>query len=207
MEVRPSRGDRSSGLLPGIDPHGPGPEGTGDRRVQAFCFRMCLTDHPDNRIPFEKPADYDPLHHELLLRNFEAGESGVPWINSSMPNRKTDTIFCAAGAGCLFVCEPAHHVVLRQMLGYSGATITSRRHPDDVQREFLASEDSWFRPVMARTGPDGALYVVDMYRLVLEHRAIFDPNRAVEQRYTVTTFVLDNVTVASGLVVADAPAA
>jgi hypothetical protein len=60
---------------------------------------------------------------------------------------------------------------------------------------------------MARTGPDGALYVVDMYRLVLEHRAIFDPNRAVEQRYTVTTFVLDNVTVASGLVVADAPAA
>ena len=84
-------GDPASGLLPGIDPHGPGPEGTGDRRVQAFCFRMCLTDHPDNRIPFEKPADYDPLHHELLLRNFEAGESGFPWINSSMPNRKTDT--------------------------------------------------------------------------------------------------------------------
>ena len=52
---------------------------------------MCLTDHPDNRIPFEKPADYDPLHYELLLRNFEAGESGFPWINSSMPNRKTDT--------------------------------------------------------------------------------------------------------------------
>ena len=84
-------GDRSSGLLPGIDPHGPGPEGSGDRRVQAYCFRMCLTDHPDNRIPFEKPADYDPLHYELLLRNFEAGESGFPWINSSMPNRKTDT--------------------------------------------------------------------------------------------------------------------
>ena len=84
-------GDPASGLLPGIDPRGPGPEGTGDRRVQAFCFRMCLTDHPDNRIPFEKPADYDPLQYELLLRNFEAGESGFPWINSSMPNRKTDT--------------------------------------------------------------------------------------------------------------------
>ena len=85
------RGDAASGLLPGIDPHGPGPEGAGDRHMQAYCFRMCLTDHPDNRIPFEKPADYDPLDYELLLRNFEAGEAGMPWINSSMPNRKTDT--------------------------------------------------------------------------------------------------------------------
>jgi hypothetical protein len=87
--VRP--GDPASGLLPGIDPHGPGAEGSGDQRVQAYCFRMCLTDHPDNRIPFEKPADYDPLHYELLLRNFAAGEAGMPWINSPMPNRKTDT--------------------------------------------------------------------------------------------------------------------
>jgi hypothetical protein len=84
-------GDSSSGLLPGIDPAGPGPEGQGDRRVQAFCFRMCLTDHPDNRIPFTRPAEYDPLRYELLLRNFEAGDTGMPWINSSMPNRKTDT--------------------------------------------------------------------------------------------------------------------
>ena len=84
-------GDPNSGLLPGIDATGPGVEGSGDRRVQAFCFRMCLTDHPDNRIPFGKPDGYDPLVYEPLLRNFEAGEQGLPWINSSMPNRKTDT--------------------------------------------------------------------------------------------------------------------
>lgn len=84
-------GDETSGLLPGIDADGPGQEGAGDRRVQAFCFRMCLTDHPENRIPFAKPAGYDPLVYELLLRNFEAGEKGMPWINSPMPNRKTDT--------------------------------------------------------------------------------------------------------------------
>jgi hypothetical protein len=84
-------GNRASGLLPGIDPAGPGTEGGADHRVQAYCFRMCLTDHPENRIPFTKPADYDPLLYELLLRNFEAGETGEPWINSSMPNRKTDT--------------------------------------------------------------------------------------------------------------------
>lgn len=84
-------GDKTSGLLPGIDPDGPGEEGSGDARAQAFCFRMCLTDHPVNRIPFVRPGGYDPLVYELLLRNFEAGEKGMPWINSSMPNRKTDT--------------------------------------------------------------------------------------------------------------------
>jgi hypothetical protein len=52
---------------------------------------MCLTNHPENRIPFEKPASYNELEYELLLRNYEAGEKGFPWINSDMPNRKTDT--------------------------------------------------------------------------------------------------------------------
>ena len=85
------KGNPASGILPGIDLSGPGKEGSGDGRLQAFCFRSCLTDHPDNRIPFEKPADYDPLHYELLLRNFEAGLTGFPAINSAMPNRKTDT--------------------------------------------------------------------------------------------------------------------
>jgi len=84
-------GDPASGLLPFIDPAGPGEEGAADARVQAYCFRMCLTDHPDNRIPFAKPSGYDEQWYELLLRNYEAGETGMPWINSSMPNRKTDT--------------------------------------------------------------------------------------------------------------------
>lgn len=84
-------GDPASGLLPGINPKGPGMEGHGDQKLQAFCYRMCLTDHPENRIPFTKPEGYDPLVYELLLRNFEAGERGMPWINSPMPNRKTDT--------------------------------------------------------------------------------------------------------------------
>jgi len=85
------KGKPSSGLLPFLDPAGPGQEGAGDKRVQAYCYRMCLTDHPENRIPFAKPEGYNPQWYELLLRNFEAGEEGMPWINSSMPNRKTDT--------------------------------------------------------------------------------------------------------------------
>lgn len=84
-------GHPESGLLPYISPHGPGIEGAADKKIQAYCFRMTLTDHPDNRIPFFKPDGYEEKNYELLLRNYEAGYNDIPWINSSMPNRKTDT--------------------------------------------------------------------------------------------------------------------
>jgi len=85
------KGDPSSGLLPYIVQGGPGVDGSGDKKIQAYCYRMCLTDHPENRIPFEKPANYNEQNYELLFRNYEAGETKLPWINSAMPNRKTDT--------------------------------------------------------------------------------------------------------------------
>jgi hypothetical protein len=85
------KGNPKSGLLPFINPKPLKEDGSGDNKIQAYCFRMCLTNHPENRIPFEKPASYNELEYELLLRNYEAGEKGFPWINSDMPNRKTDT--------------------------------------------------------------------------------------------------------------------
>ncbi|MEY4941045.1 MAG: hypothetical protein RIQ93_2780 [Verrucomicrobiota bacterium] len=84
-------GDPSSGVLPGINVEGPGVEFSGDRKVQAYNFRMCTTDAPENRRAWEKPANYDPRWFELLLRNFEAGDHRVPWNPVWMPNRKTDT--------------------------------------------------------------------------------------------------------------------
>ena len=84
-------GDPDSGFLPGIDPAGPGEEGAADQRVQAYCFRICATDDPDNRVPWRKPEGYDPLDYELLLRNFEAGAQVAPWHPVRMPNRKTDS--------------------------------------------------------------------------------------------------------------------
>ena len=84
--------DPASGLLPGVEPYNPNEvNGDGDKRVQAYNFRMCLTDDPENRIPFAKPANYDEREYELMFRNFAKGEAAVPWINSKMPNRKTDT--------------------------------------------------------------------------------------------------------------------
>lgn len=84
-------GDKSSGLLPGIDTEAMGAPGTGDHRVQGYCFRSCLTDDPRNRIAFKKPSGYDERDYELLLRNLEAGEDWHVMGNCPLPNRKTDT--------------------------------------------------------------------------------------------------------------------
>ncbi len=85
-------GKAESGLLPGIlDDGGPGIEGAGDHRVQAYCFRMCLTNVPENRIPFPKPENYDPMRYELLLRYIKTGVFDVLKLSKLMPNGKTDT--------------------------------------------------------------------------------------------------------------------
>ncbi len=72
-------------------------------------------------------------------------------------------------AGNVFVCEPVHNLVHREIIRPVGATFVSRRASDEQNTEFFASADNWSRFVAVRTGPDGALYIVDMYRLVIEH--------------------------------------
>lgn len=84
-------GDPKSGILPGIQTDPAGPDGSGDQRLQAYNYRLTTTDVAANRIPWPKPANYDPMQFELLLRNFEAGDKRSPWHPLFMPNRKTDT--------------------------------------------------------------------------------------------------------------------
>lgn len=84
-------GDPASGVLPRISTEPPGEYGTADHRVQAYCYRMCLTDHPENRVPFPKPDGYDPAQYELLLRIFEAGWRETFDKFDPIPNHKTDT--------------------------------------------------------------------------------------------------------------------
>ncbi len=84
-------GDPDSGLLPRISGDPPGVKGEGDHRVQAYCFRMCLTNHDENRIPFKKPPGYDATQYELLLRVFDAGWRQLFDKFDPMPNYKTDT--------------------------------------------------------------------------------------------------------------------
>jgi putative membrane-bound dehydrogenase-like protein len=66
-----------------------------------------------------------------------------------------------------FTCEPAGNLVHRDILSPANTSFVARRAQDGV--EFLASPDNWFRPVNLASGPDGALYVCDMYRKTIEH--------------------------------------
>ncbi|MEJ7591550.1 MAG: neutral/alkaline non-lysosomal ceramidase N-terminal domain-containing protein [Planctomycetaceae bacterium] len=104
--------------------------------------------------------------------------SQVLFMLSGPPNRPTaacglgiyrDDLLGSGYSGNAFTCEPVNNLVHRQILVPSGVTFTSRRDDDELDREFLASTDPWFRPVQTRTGPDGALWIVDMYRYVIEH--------------------------------------
>ena len=84
-------GDPKSGVLPRISTEAPGEFGSADKRIQAYCYRYCVTDHPDNRIPFPRPEGYDPKQYELLLRVFEAGWRETFQKFDPIPNRKTDS--------------------------------------------------------------------------------------------------------------------
>jgi hypothetical protein len=84
-------GDPASGLLPRISEQPPGEKGAGDNKIQAYCFRMCLSNHPDNRLPFPKPANYDPAEYALLARIYAAGWDETFQKYDAIPNRKTDT--------------------------------------------------------------------------------------------------------------------
>jgi hypothetical protein len=84
-------GDPSSGVLPRISLEPPGDYGAADNKVQAYCYRLCLTNHEPNRVPFPKPAIYDPKQYELLLRVFDAGWRETLQKFDAIPNWKTDT--------------------------------------------------------------------------------------------------------------------
>jgi hypothetical protein len=84
-------GDASSGLLPRINADPPGNYGEGDHRIQAYCFRMCLTQHVPNRVAFPKPDGYDADQYELLLRVLQAGWRETFDKFDPIPNLKTDT--------------------------------------------------------------------------------------------------------------------
>jgi putative membrane-bound dehydrogenase-like protein len=95
--------------------------------------------------------------------------------------------------GNVFACDPAGNLVHRDILTPFGATFSARAATPG--REFLASRDDWFRPVFLANGPDGALYICDMYRKTIEHpqylpeeirkRTDFDSGRGMGRIYRV----------------------
>ena len=123
---------------------------------------------PDPRETLEPDTRLHPISRTLARFNDPEAANHVTSANSPTPYR--DDLFGPHYATSLFVSEPVHNLVHRMVLR------TRRRRaiavfagPDEASREFLASSDNWFRPTQLKTGPDGALWVADMYRAVIEH--------------------------------------
>ena len=80
-----------------------------------------------------------------------------------------DDIFGEAFQNTSLVSEPVHNLIHRHRLEPDGLSFQGGRAPGEEREEFLASSDSWFRPAAIRTGPNGGIWVADIYRLVIEH--------------------------------------
>jgi putative membrane-bound dehydrogenase-like protein len=80
-----------------------------------------------------------------------------------------DELFGSGYRGNSFVSEPVHNLIHREIVWQDGLLVKSRRADDEHRMEFIASSDNWFRPAMLRVGPDGAMWIADMYRQVIEH--------------------------------------
>jgi len=85
------KGVPSSGVLSGGNEFDGADVGKADHRLQAFCYRMCLTNVPDNRVMVSKPNSYNDGDYEILFRAIEAGQSSQFFKLSPMPNMKTDS--------------------------------------------------------------------------------------------------------------------
>lgn len=147
-----------------------------------------LHDHWSRRNPHvaAPPSQVDVLDFENSSRVYPISRRLERFNHPEHADRVTgacgatiyrDDLLGEQYAGNAFVCESVHNTVHRLLLEARGSTYSARRAADEQRSEFLASSDNWFRPVQARTGPDGALWIVDMYRFVIEHPRWIPPRR------------------------------
>ena len=141
-------------------------------------WHYVLQDHYLRRNPHVIPPD--PIH-QLFPRNppvYPASSMEKRFHSFDQAGRFTsacgievyrDVKLFTDGKTHAFTCEPFHNVVQHHILEDDGVTFKAVRDPAESKMDFLASEDRWCRPVMVRTAPDGALWVADMYRYMIEH--------------------------------------
>mgnify|MGYP002639799531 CR=1 FL=1 len=139
--------DPTSGLLPRISNEDPGKKGDGDDKIQAYCFRMCLTKNENNRVPFTKPDGYDPKQYELLIRIYNSGWRETFDKFDPIPNLKTDVNnhgpFSSDNIGMNYDYPEASYERRKEIIkehenyqkGLLYFTATDPRIPKDVQNE------------------------------------------------------------------------
>ena len=125
---------------------------------------------PDPKNQVVRPANprvYTAKSPQKRFHSFE--QSGRFTSACSGMIYRDELLFPRGSEQHAFTCEPFHNVVQHNIISRKGVTFSARRDPAESKLDFIASKDRWFRPVMVRTGPDGALWVVDMYRYMIEH--------------------------------------
>jgi putative membrane-bound dehydrogenase-like protein len=133
---------------------------------------------PPNPIVFVPKEDPNHLYPaSRTLRRFNSPESTNRVTSACSPVIYRDDLLDPEYQGNAFMCEPVHNLVTRRILKPVGATFAGFRAPTEQHSEFYASTDNWSRPVDLKNGPDGALWVVDMYRMVIEHPKWITPDR------------------------------
>ena len=138
----------SSGLLPEVSAAPPGNKGDGDNKIQAYCYRLCMSTAPANSIPFPKPEGYDAKRYEILSRLFAAGWRDVFPKFDAVPNKKTDTNnhgpFSSDYIGANYDYPDASYVRRKEIImeheryqkGYLYFMANDPSVPKDIQQQF-----------------------------------------------------------------------
>jgi putative membrane-bound dehydrogenase-like protein len=141
-------------------------------------WHYVLQDHYLRRNPHVIPPDpiqqlfsrNPPVHPASSMeKRFHSFDQAGRFTSACGIEVYRDQVLFTDGKMHAFTCEPFHNVVQHHILEDDGLTFKAVRDPAESKMDFLASEDRWCRPVMVRTGPDGALWVADMYRYMIEH--------------------------------------
>ena len=198
--------DPKSGVLPRIATEPPGEYGQADRKIQAYCYRYCVTDHPENRIPFARPDGYDPRQYELLIRIYEAGWRETFDKFDPIPNRKTDSNnhgpFSTDNIGMNYDYPEASYERRREILaeheryqkGWLYFIATDPRVPKEVQERMR----QWGLPKDEFTDNRGwphQIYVREARRMVGEF--VMTENELMKRRPTPSSVGMGSYTIDS----------
>lgn len=181
LRIRPDTGDID--LQSGQTQYGRGRDDWGNwfgNNNSNPMYHFALEDHyirrnphvaaPDPRVHIsDKPGAAEVFPISRTLPRFNSPEGANHFTSACSCIVYRDDLFGPIFSNSTFVSEPVHNLVHREIIEPNGVTFRSKRAPDEQKSEFLASSDNWCRPTSLGTGPDGALWIADMYRHVIEH--------------------------------------
>jgi len=193
LRIRPDSGELEPAT--GITQHGRNRDDWGNwvGGNNSGAWQIALEDHYIRRNP---RVPQPPTRNGILgvIDLFPASQvlshfSGYTALPAGAPGKMTsgcgytfyrDSLFDRLVKPSIYLSCPVHNCVHREEIQWNGLLMQTSRSSDEASSEFLRSADSWFRPTAIRTGPDGALYIADMYRLVIEHPEWIDKTLLAE---------------------------